>query len=122
MLSMGVSKIHIIVQIIVEALMIAAVAILLSLLAAPEVSKLKANYLVEQQAQIVEEQDLLDEGKAAFSFEKSEQNVVGVRTEITLQMMVQDILSIIVLIGISVCVAGITIWNKNPKEILSKMS
>lgn len=122
MLSMGVSKIQILAQIMAEALMIATVAMLLSFLAAPEVSKLTADYLVEQQIQNAEEQDLLDEGKVAFSYEKSEQNVVGVRTEITPQMMVQDILSVIVLIEISVCVAGITIWKRNPKDILSKMS
>ena len=117
-LSMGTSKIRILAQIMTEALMIAAVAMLISFSAAPKVSGLTADYLVEQQIQSAEEQDLLDEGKVAFSYEKSEQNVVGVQAEITLGMLIQDAMGITLFITISVCVSGIAILKRNPKDIL----
>ena len=118
MLSMGTSKIQILAQIMTEALMIAAVAVLLSFSAAPKVSGLTADYLVEQQIQSAEEQDLLDDGKVAFSYEKSGQNVVGVQAEITSEMLIQDAMGIALLITISVCVSGIAILKRNPKDIL----
>ena len=118
MLSMGTAKIRILSQIMTEALMIAAVAVLLSFSAAPKVSGLTADYLVEQQIQSAEEQDLLDEGKVAFSYEKSEQNVVGVQAEITSGMLIQDVTGITLFITISVCVSGIAILKRNPKDIL----
>ena len=118
MLSMGTAKIRILAQIMTEALMIAAVAMLISFSAAPKVSGLTADYLVEQQIQSAEEQDLLDEGKVALSYEKSEQNVVGVQAEITLGMLIQDAMGITLFITISVCVSGIAILKRNPKDIL----
>lgn len=121
MLSMGTSKIRILAQIMTEALMIAAVAVLLSFSAAPKVSGLTADYLVEQQIQSAEEQDLLDEGKVAFSYEKSEQNVVGVQAEITSGMLIQDATGIALLIIISVCVSGIAILKRKPKDILQDL-
>jgi len=121
MLSMGASKIRLLAQIMTEALMIATVAVLVSFLAAPRVSALTADYLVEQQIQSAEEQDLLDEEKVAFSYEKSEQNVVGVHTEITSGILVQDVAGIVLLIMVSVCVAGIAILKRNPKDILQEL-
>ena len=121
MLSMGTSKIRILAQIMAEALMIAAVAVLVSFLAAPGVSGLTADYLVEQQVQSAGEQDLLDEGKVALSYEKSEQNVVGVQAEITSGMLIQDVSGIALLIVISVCVSGIGILKRNPKDILQDL-
>ena len=121
MLSMGTSKMRILAQIMAEALMIAAAAVLISFSAAPKVSGLTADYLVEQQIQSAEEQDLLDEGKVAFSYEKSGQNVVGVQAEITSEMIIQDATGIALLITISVCVSGIAILKRNPKDILQDL-
>lgn len=121
MLSMGISKIRILVQIMTEALMIAAVAVLISFSAAPKVSSLTADYLVEQQIQSAEEQDLLDGGKVAFSYEKSEQSVVGVQAKITSGMLIQDASGIALLITISVCVSGIAILKRNPRDILQDL-
>ena len=121
MLSMGTSKIQMFIQIMTEAIMIAAVAVLISFLAAPGVSRLTADYLVEQQIQSVEEQDLLDEGKVAFSYEKSEQSVVGVQAEITSGMLLQDAAGIALLLTITVCASGIAIWKRNPKDILQSL-
>ena len=121
MLSMGTSKTRILAQIMTEALMIAAVAVLISFSAAPKVSSLTADYLVEQQIQSAEEQDLLDGGKVAFSYEKSEQSVVGVQAKITSGMLIQDASGIALLITISVCVSGIAILKRNPRDILQDL-
>ena len=121
MLSMGTLKIRILAQIMTEALMIAAAAVLISFLAAPGVSGLTADYLVEQQVQSAEERDLLDEGKVAFSYEKSGQDVLGVEAEITSGMLMQDAGGIALLITISVCVSGIVILKRNPKDILQNL-
>ena len=126
MLSMGVSKIRILAQILTEALIIVVAAVLLSFLAAPKVSELTADYLVQQQVQNAEEQDLLDEGKVASSDEssdeKSGQKIQDVHTEITSWMLVQDALGIAGLTVISVWMAGLAILKKAPKDILSEMS
>ena len=121
MLSMGTSKMRILAQIMAEALMIAAAAVLISFSAAPKVSGLTADYLVEQQVQSAGEQDLLDEGKVALSYEKSEQNVLGVQAEITSGMLIQDVSGIALLIAISICVSGIGILKRNPKDILQDL-
>ncbi|MCI8789813.1 MAG: ABC transporter permease [Lachnospiraceae bacterium] len=121
MLSMGTSKMRILAQIMAEALMIAAAAVLISFSAAPKVSGLTADYLVEQQIQSAEEQDLLNQGKVAFSYEQSEQSVVGVRAEITSGMLAQDASGIALLITISVCVSGIAILKRNPRDILQNL-
>ena len=121
MLSMGTLKIRILAQIMTEAFMIAAAAVLISFLAAPGVSGLTADYLVEQQIQSAEERDLLDEGKVAFSYEKSGQDVLGVEAEITSGMLMQDAGGIALLITISVCVSGIAILKRNPKDILQNL-
>ena len=121
MLSMGTLKIRILAQIMTEAFMIAAAAVLISFLAAPGVSGLTADYLVEQQIQSAEERDLLDEGKVAFSYEKSGQDVLGVEAEITSGMLMQDAGGIALLITISVCVSGIVLLKRNPKDILQNL-
>ena len=125
MLSMGVSKIRILAQILTEALIIVVAAVLLSFLAAPKVSELTADYLVQQQVQNAEEQDLLDEGKVASSDEssdeKSGQKIQDVHTEITSWMLVQDALGIAGLTVISVWMAVFAIFKKAPKDIVSEM-
>ena len=120
MLSMGVPKIQIIGQIMAEAFMTATAAIAISFLAAPGMSELTADYLVEQQIQSAEEQELLDEGKVAFSYERSEQYVTGVKTEITFGMLVQEASGMALLITVSVCAAGIVILRRNPRDILQE--
>ncbi len=126
MLSMGVSKVRILVQILTEALLIAAAAILLSFLAAPKVSELTADYLVQQQVRNAEEQDLLDEGKVAssdgFLNQKSGQKVQDVHTEITSGMLMKDGFGIAGMTVVSVWLAGFVILKKAPKDILSEMS
>lgn len=97
-------------------------AIILSFTVAPGVSKITANYLVEQQVQQEKEQDLLDEGKVAKPFEESEQTVTDVIVTISHQIILLDISCIVVLIIFSVSVSGIMVIRRNPKDIFSEMS
>ena len=95
---------------------------MLSFTVAPGVSKITANYLVEQQVQQEKEQDLLDEGKVAKPFEESEETVTDVIVAISPQIMLLDVGCIVVLIIFSVGVSGIMVIRRNPKDIFSEMS
>ncbi|MDE7433460.1 MAG: ABC transporter permease [Lachnospiraceae bacterium] len=122
-LCMGVPKIKIAGQVLAEALMIAIIAVSVSFAAAPSVSKLTANYLVEQQVQQEQEEKKLNEGKVAVSgFNETEQKVTGVSAKVTTQMMLFDGVCILALTSLSVITAGATILRKKPKDILSQMS
>ena len=122
LLALGTAKVKILEQILLEALLIAVMAIILSFTVAPGVSKITANYLVEQQVQQEKEQDLLDEGKVAKPFEESEQTVTDVIVTISPQIILLDISCIVVLIIFSVSVSGIMVIRRNPKDIFSEMS
>ena len=122
LLALGTAKIKILGQILLEALLIAVMAIMLSFTVAPGVSKITANYLVEQQVQQEKEQDLLDEGKVAKPFEESEETVTDVIVAISPQIMLLDVGCIVVLIIFSVGVSGIMVIRRNPKDIFSEMS
>ncbi|MCI8464292.1 MAG: ABC transporter permease [Lachnospiraceae bacterium] len=121
-LALGTPKIKILGQILLEAMLIATMAMLLSFALAPGVSKVAANYLVEQQVQQEKEQDLLDEGKVAKPFEELEQTVTGVTVDVSLQMLLFDSICISILIIFSVGVCGILVIRRNPKDIFSEMS
>ncbi len=122
LLALGTAKVKILGQILLEAFLIAAMAVMLSFIVAPGVSKITANYLVEQQVQQEKEQDLLDEGKVAKPFEESEQTVTNVIVAISHQIMLLDIGCIVVMIIFSVGVSGIMVIRRNPKDIFSEMS
>ena len=47
--------------------------------------------------------------------------MVGVQAEITSGMLIQDVSGIALLIVISVCVSGIGILKRNPKDILQDL-
>lgn len=121
-LAMGVPKIKIIGQVLLEALMIAVVAVSISFAVAPNISKMTANYLVDQQVQQLQEEKELDAASVAFDFEETEQEVKGVSVDITAQMMLFDGAGILALTSLSVITAGTTILKKKPKDILSEMS
>lgn len=121
-LAIGVPKVEIIGQILLEAVMIAVVGIVLSFAAAPKVSKLTANYLVSKQVQQVQERKELDAGNVAFDFEETVQEVTGVSVDITMWMMLFDGGSIFILTSFSVIMAGTAVLRKKPRDILSEMS
>ncbi|MBU3877214.1 ABC transporter permease [Faecalicatena sp. AGMB00832] len=118
-LSLGIPKQRILGQILLEAFMIAAVAVTLSFAVAPGVSKITADYLVSQQIEQAEVEEELNEGKVAKSGQDPEQEVTGVHVEITPQMIAFDSLGIVVLITTSVLTAGISVVKRNPRDILT---
>lgn len=122
LLALGTPKRNIFGQILLEAFMIATVAVLLSFTAAPAASEITADYLVQQQIQQEEEQSVLEEGKVAKSAEDSEETVTGVSAVVTPGLMLYDWLGVALLVTIAVGAAGILIARKNPKDIFSEIS
>ena len=122
LLALGTSKIKIFGQILLEAFIIATVAIFLSFTAAPAASKITASYLVQQQVQQADEQSVLEEGKVAKSAEDSEETVTGVSVVVTPELMLFDWFGVALLVVIAVGAAGILIARKNPKDIFSEIS
>lgn len=121
-LSLGISKFRILSQILLEAVMIAVIAISISFAISPGVSDITANYLVSQQIRQAEEDEILNSGKVAADYQKSEQTVTKVNADITTEMMFLDGTGVIALITLSVLIAGTSIIKRNPKDILSEMS
>ena len=122
LLALGTPKIKIFAQILLEAFLIATVAIFLSFTVAPAASGITADYLVQQQVQKATEQSILEEGKVAKNAEDSEETVTGVSVAITPELMLYDWFGVALLVVISVGFAGILIARKNPKDIFSEIS
>lgn len=122
LLSLGMKKISILGQLFLETILIAAFAFSVSLIAAPVVSNMAASYLVAQQVEQAKLQENIDANKVAAEFEKSEQIVTGVDVTVTGEMMELCGVGIILLVGVSVGAAGISVLRKKPKTILSELS
>ena len=122
LMSLGIAKGKILLQILSEAFLIGIAAVALSFLFAPAVSNAAADYLAGQQEQQAELQKEMDAGKVATDYQAPELTVTNVETEITSFMLVADVAGVSVLIIVSTCAAGILIFRKNPKDILSEMS
>lgn len=121
LLSLGISKLKIIVQISLEAIIITWIAIGLSFLIAPQVSKITANYLVDQRSQQAEENKTLERGQVATDYVAAEQVVNDVYVRITIPMMSLNAVGITLLVIISVMIASMTILRKKPNDILSEL-
>lgn len=122
LLALGMSKIRILRQMLLETLMISLLALVLSYTAAPVLSSFIADYLVEQQIEQAKQQDMADEGKVAKPYEEAEQKVVDVQADITWEIILLDAVGVTLLIAISITTAGIIILRKHPRDILSQMS
>ena len=122
LMSLGIAKGKILLQILSEAFLIGIAAVALSFLFAPAVSNAAADYLAGQQEQQAELQKEMDAGKVATDYQAPELTVTNVETKITSFMLVADIAGVSALIIVSTCAAGILIFRKNPKDILSEMS
>lgn len=122
LMALGIAKGKILLQIISEAFLIGIAAVALSFLFAPAVSNAAADYLAGRQEQQAELQKEMDAGKVATDYQAPELTVTNVETEITPVMMLADAGGVSALIIISTCAAGILIFRKNPKDILSEMS
>ena len=122
LLSIGIAKGKILLQILTEAFLVGILALALSFLLAPPVSGAAAGYLAGQQEQEAKLQEDLNAGKVATDYQAPELTVTGVKTKITSVMLLADSLSVGVLIVLSVCGASVLIFCRNPKDILSEMS
>lgn len=122
LLSLGIAKGKICLQILAEAVFISMLALALSFLTAPAVSNIAAGYLAGQQAQQSELQEAMDEGKVSGDYQTPELTIMGVETEITSSMLLVDSLGVGALLVLSTCAASVPIFRKNPKDILSEMS
>ncbi|MBS5324671.1 MAG: ABC transporter permease [Lachnospiraceae bacterium] len=122
LLSIGISKGKILLQILTEAAFIGMIAVSLSFLIAPAVSDIAADYLVGQQAQAAKAQEEMDKGKVATDYQAPELTVMDVEVEITSVMLLTDAIGIGMLMILSTSAASILILRKNPKDILSEMS
>lgn len=122
LLSIGKDKGVIVLQILLEGVMIGAVAYVLAGIFAPCISKGIADYLVGYQVQAEAERNQAEEGMVAESFTQTESSVMGVSVEINTEVIIFSALSTIGIIVVAVLGSGIYILRQNPKDILSKMS
>nr|WP_319489264.1 ABC transporter permease [uncultured Caproiciproducens sp.] len=121
LLSLGYRRVSILGQLFMEALMIALLSFAITFAFAPTVSKAAANYLIAEQTEQAKIQQDMDADKVSGG-QSSEQIVVGVNVEITDEMLLACGASMIVLVGLSIGTAGITILCKKPRNILSELS
>ena len=124
LMSLGISKGKIWLQMLLEALVISVAAMLLSFVLAPAVSNLSADYLVGQQTKQEELQKQAEEGKVGVDeyYQEAELTVTKVQTELTPPMLLADAAGVAILLVLSTSAAGVLIFRKKPKEILSEMS
>ena len=118
LLSLGIARGKILLQIAAEAFLGGALALALSFLAAPAVSDAAAGYLTDWQAQQDELQAELDAGGTATEYQAPELTVTDVETELTPAMLLTDGLCGGALILLSTGVAGVLILRRKPADIL----
>ncbi|WP_417091043.1 FtsX-like permease family protein, partial [Marvinbryantia sp.] len=118
LLSLGIARGKILLQIAAEAFLGGALALALSFLAAPAVSDAAAGYLTDWQAQQDELQAELDAGGTATEYQAPELTVTDVETELTPAMLLTDGLCVGALILLSTGVAGVLILRRKPADIL----
>lgn len=121
LLSLGCRKISILGQIFMEALIITLLSFVITFTLAPMVSKAAANYLVAEQVEQAAIQQDINADKVS-GYQSSDQNVVGVNIDITNDMFLFCTSSMIVLVGVSIGIAGISILKKKPRDILGELS
>ena len=111
-------------QMVTEALIISIAAVLISFAVAPIVSNAVASYLVGQQQEQAELEKQADAGKVFIDeyYQEANLSITKVETALTPLMLVSDAAEIVILILLSTSIAGIMIFQKKPKEILSTIS
>ena len=112
----------IVLQVLMEGLLIGAIAFVLATFSAPFVSKQVADYLVGYQLQEELERNQAEEGMVAKSVTETESSVVGVSVNIGTEVVFFTAISTMGMIVVSVLGSGIYIASQKPKDILSKMS
>lgn len=122
LMSLGITKGRILLQILTETFVIGILAIGLSLIFAPAASMATADYLVGQQQESQALEDAADQGMVATEYQAPELTVTHVDVQITPAIAATDVCCSIGLILFSTATAGIMILKKSPKQILSEMS
>lgn len=122
LLSIGKGKGTILLQMLMEGILIGAVAFTLATCSAPLVSQGVADYLVGFQIQEAAQQEQAEEGMVAQSYTETEDNVIGVSVEIGTETIALSAVSTMGIIVVAVLGSGIFIARQKPKDILSKMS
>lgn len=123
LLSIGKGKGTILLQMLMEGMLIGAVAFTLATCSAPLVSQGVADYLVGFQIQEVAQQEQAEEGMVAQSYTETEDEVVGISVEIGTETIALSAVSTMGIIVVAVFLgSGILIARQKPKDILSKMS
>ena len=122
LMSLGISKGRILLQILTEAVLIGWMAAALSLIAAPQVTRMAAGYLTDQQVQQAELSKEQNAGKVATDYQAPELTVTSVEANLTPEMILADFFGITGLILLSVSAAGSLILVRKPRDLLSEMS
>lgn len=121
LLAIGKKKLTIVLQVLLEAIFVGAVAFVLATFTAPLVSKGVADYLVGSQEQMAKEKQEAE--KAMLSDENLDESmVVGVSVDIGADVIFASASAILGIIIISITGAGIYVACQKPKDILSQMS
>ena len=122
LLSLGIAKGKIFMQILTEAILIGVLALSLSFLIAPAVSDAAADYLVGQQVEQAELQDEMNAGKVSTDYRPPELTVMNVETEITTNMLLIDSLSVGPVSYTHRDVYKRQVYPATPEELLSKFA
>lgn len=122
LMSIGRGKGTIILQILMEGLLIGAVAFVLSTFSASSISEGVAEYLVGYQVQMADEESKSEEGMVMMSSPEEKENVLGVTVNIGKEVIVFSALSTLGIIIVSILISSIYVVLQKPKNILSQMS
>ena len=122
LMSIGRGKGTIILQILMEGLLIGAVAFVLATFSASSISEGVAEYLVGYQVQMADEESKSEEGMVMMSSPEEKENVLGVTVNIGKEVIVFSALSTLGIIIVSILISSIYVVLQKPKNILSQMS
>ena len=124
LLSLGCKKLQILGQLFTEAFLIAVLSFAIALLLAPAISSAAADYLVEsqvEQAQLTQEREA-DYVSTGSDYQSKEPTVLYVDAQITPPMVLICETGVILLLGLAIGTAGITVLRKKPHEIFDELS
>lgn len=122
LLSIGKSKMKIVVQMLIEGILISGIAFILATASAGTVSNAVANYLVDTQIELDEEKEESEAGQIVMSEESEKNEVIGVAVSIDGSIVAYTAFSVIGIIILAIIFSSISVTVKKPKDILSKMS
>ena len=122
-LSLGRTKLSVVIQMLLEGVLVGCVAFLLATAASPMVSKGIVGYLVDYQAQVRTEDEQLNANMVLNgSLEDDKTEIVGVTVEISRDVVFLSGISVLGVIMSAIALSCISVMVQKPKEILSRMS